>query len=250
MNTNLILDSLEVMKPTLKPDLNVNGRTYHYSIEQNSQEWHDLRRGKITASSAKVLLSKSKSATGKPLAGSIGNLSKGAVTYAKKKALERYDLNAGDGEDKFYSPLMQRGHEMEDEAILLFEKVINKPSWSTDYCGFVSIANFGCSPDRLVYDNESIVTGVEIKTALAEVQIERLLNRELLKSDHYAQVQFQMMVTGLDEWYLCSYSPTLTQTKDKLIIEEVKRDKDIISEMIDKMEEMELLIKEFINQLK
>ena len=51
---------------------------FHFDIEQNTDEWNEMRLGKITASAASCLL-----------VGKEDELSVGALTYALEKAAER-----------------------------------------------------------------------------------------------------------------------------------------------------------------
>ena len=236
------LDQMTSKNPNLKEDVIIGSRTFHYSIEQNTPEWDAIRHGKITASPSSVLLTDAFTKTGKPTAGSIGTLGKGAVSYAKKLALNRYDPNAGVGEDRYYGEDMERGHNDEEGAAIEFERITGL---KTESVGFVSMnKNLGVSPDSLIVDSDF---GIEMKSAKSSIHWDRILNPEAFKKEHFAQCQFSMMVTGRKKWFLTSYNPTFT--KDKLLIVEINRDEDIIQRFVSQIKEMERYISHLLQRM-
>jgi hypothetical protein len=66
---------------------------------------------------------------------------------------------------------------------------------------------------------------LEIKSAAAHIQVARLLDGEL-PSEHRAQVQGSLWVTGRDWWDFCSYCPKLP-----LFVKRVPRDIDYIAKL-------------------
>lgn len=240
------LEELEVFTPELKPDVidQKFNRVFHFSIAQNTEEWQRIRRGKVTASNAACLLVSTTTSTGKPTAGSEGPLGKGAVTYAKKIAMELLYQNAGFGEEKFYNDAMQRGHEHEHEAAMEFER---KTDLKTDYCGFISMSNrMGASPDRLVKDKK---IGLEMKSARADIHFDRLLDPESFIKQHYAQVQFNLLVSGYDRWALTSYNPTFSDD-EKLLITWVERDEVVISKLQEQVRNIHLYADKLMQSLR
>lgn len=119
-----------------------------YDIEQNTDEWYDLRVGKLTASSfAKVMANANKGIFGEP-----------AKKYAVEIALGQITGNrppAG-----YQNEHMQRGHEQEPIARDLYEKAL---SVEVKNGGFFTDGFIGCSPDGLVGDKGVI----EIKSVIA-----------------------------------------------------------------------------------
>ncbi len=241
--------------PTLSDNVIVdNTVTYHYSIAQNTPEWDAIRRGKITASPAKCLLVSSELKSGKASSGSVGSLAKGAVTYAEKIAKQRYSPNAGNNDFKFYSQDMERGHETENEAARLFEEITGLV---TTQVGFISRSlididnEIGCSPDRIIIDEESgiISCGVEMKSANSDIQFARLRDPILLADEHMAQVQFQMYITGARSWYLTSYNESFDKPSDRLIICKIHRKESTIERFHNQVVEMESHINDVIFDL-
>lgn len=85
--------------------------------------------------------------------------------------------------------------------------------------GFVKDGGKGCSPDSLIGEEG----GLEIKTALPHIQIERLkANR--LPPEHRWQVQGNIWICRRKWWDFCSYSPKLP-----LFIVRVERDDGFIA---------------------
>lgn len=96
---------------------------------------------------------------------------------------------------------MERGKEQEDEARDLYAMLAGV---DPQRVGFILNHGAGCSPDSLIGANG----GLEIKCALAHVQIERLTKAEL-PPEHKAQVQGNIWLAERDWWDFASYSPRL-----------------------------------------
>jgi len=259
MDTSLRLDQMVTNEPILTADRIVDQKyTYHFSIAQNTPEWDDIRKGKITASPAKCLLVSAELKSGKAAAGSVGRLAKGAVTYAAKIAKDRYSPNAVTNDFSYYSQDMERGHQTEDAAAALFTE---RTGIATHQVGFVSRhikqtgTSVGCSPDRIIIDQQStkIVSGLELKSANSDIHFARLMDPQLLVAEHMAQVQFQMFCSGAKTWYLTSYNASFDNPLDRLIICKIHRDQNTMQIFMDQTIEMESHICEVlfdVNHLK
>ncbi len=119
-----------------------------HDIEQNTDDWYDLRAGKLTGSSF-----------GKIMA----NFGKGFGDPAKKLAVniaaERIKGGPLQG-DNYSNSNMERGHEQEPIARMLYEEeTFNTVSNG----GFFEHEHVGCSPDGLV-KNDGVL---EIKSVIA-----------------------------------------------------------------------------------
>lgn len=172
--------------------------------EQNSDAWMQARSGLVTASRLKDLLAKGE---------------------GKLRARYLHDLAAeimrGYPEPETYSnPYMDRGHALEDDARqrFAFEHAVEPVK-----VGFIRRHDLraGCSPDSLIGDDG----GLEIKTALGHIQIERM-KRGTLPPEHVAQVQGSLWITGRQWWSFVSYSPDLP-----LFHVRVERDEAYIAEL-------------------
>jgi hypothetical protein len=84
----------------------------------------------------------------------------------------------------------------------------------------------GCSPDRLVVGKKK---GVEVKCVLTHVQVETILSGGY-PSEHKAQIQGGMWITGFEEWDFASYSPDMPKHR-RLYVYTVKRDEAYIKQL-------------------
>jgi hypothetical protein len=145
--------------------------------------------------------------------GKDGGKSLTRKTYMLKLAGE---ILTGEPMESYSNQHMERGKEQEAEARDMY-------AFTNDVdlhqVGFVRNGDKGCSPDSLIGD----AGGLEIKTALPHIQIERLLKGDL-PAEHRAQVQGNMWVTDRQWWDFVSYCPRLP-----LLIVRVPRDDGYIA---------------------
>src|SRR6185503_13190792 len=155
-----------------------------YDFEQGSAEWHQARCGVVTASRFKDVLAEGDG--------------KMRGKYLRELASETI---RGWVEDGYSNEHMARGQEQEDDArrAFAFEHAIEPIR-----VGFIRRGRVGCSPDSLIGEDG----GLEIKSALGHIQIDRL-QRGRLPPEHIAQVQGSLWVTGRKWWSFVSYSPDL-----------------------------------------
>ena len=190
-----------------------------FDIEQGSDEWFAMRKGKFTASTFKDLFA-----------------AKTTKAYEKVIYQVVFERLTGESPENFTNEWMERGKELESEAIekyeiMTFSKV--KPG------GFAELNEWvGCSPDGWVEDGL-----IEVKCPAFNTMINYLLDKKLPKI-YEKQVQGQLYVTGA-EWcdFMC-YHPKL-----KPLIIRIERDEVIISEIKAKLEESIEKAKSIIKQL-
>lgn len=151
--------------------------TYYPEVTQGSDEWHDIRRGVITASSMKLLLTptlkiahneKVRSHAWELLAQRITNYTEPQFIGDHMLRGQIDELTARDLYSKTYAPVTQMGF------------IIN------DQWGFV----IGCSPDGLVGDDGMI----ECKSRLQKFQVETIATMTM-DPDFMLQVQASLLVT-------------------------------------------------------
>jgi len=174
-----------------------------HECEQGSQEWLVRRMGLPTASEFSTVMA----------SGRGGGESKTRATYMRKLAGE---IITGELAESYTSPHMDRGKVMEDEARDMYALEYNADPVRV---GFVTNFNAGCSPDSLLGSNG----GLEIKTALPHIQIERL-EKDDLPPEHRAQVQGSMWICEREYWDFVSYWPRLP-----LLRVRVARDEEYIA---------------------
>ncbi|MBK7381656.1 MAG: YqaJ viral recombinase family protein [Ignavibacteriales bacterium] len=177
-----------------------------YDVEQNSDEWLSLRRGKFTASSFKDLFMK--------------ETTQGYQDAIYKVIFERL---TGESPESFTSDWMQRGHELEQEAREWYElETYNK----VHNGGFFEYNDWtGASPDGLVGNNGL----VEIKCPKYSTMIDYLLKKELPKI-YYYQVHGQLLVTDRKWCDFVAYHPALPK-----IILRIERDSNVDKEILVKL---------------
>ena len=183
--------------------------TYHFDIEQGTDEWHAARRGIITASTIGSLLTSS---------GKVAN-NDASRNQLFKLLAERL---TGQSEPNFYNDDMQRGHLLEPPARALYAKHFDP----VRECGFVTAqfdgAVIGYSPDGLVGDDGLI----EIKAPREKKHLKTLLSGEV-PADHVAQIQTGLAVTGRRWLDFISYAPGLP-----LFVQRCPRDEVVIAQLI------------------
>jgi putative phage-type endonuclease len=181
------------------------------TLEQGTSEWHEFRRGKISASKVPIIL--------------------GLSPYCSP--LQLYEEEMGLREPQATSPHMQRGLDVEDQVRDWFFKTYGIEVFP---CVLQSKENplFIASLDGINSINTCIV---EIKNNNKEYH--EMAKSGKLCAHHVAQVQFQMFVAGFfDCWYI-SYN----QGDYALVV--VKRDQAFIDEMIPKLLDFKRRLDEF-----
>lgn len=158
--------------------------------EQGTPEWFRARLGLLTASNFAIAMrAKGKGADGTSVqrADLINKLAGEIIT--------------GEPMETYGNVHMERGKEWEDEAREAYSFVHDA---SLTRVGFVRNGQKGASPDSLVGGDG----GLEIKTALAHIQIARLRVGKF-PPEHQAQVQGNMWVCERAWWDFVSYSRNL-----------------------------------------
>jgi predicted phage-related endonuclease len=174
--------------------------------DQNSPEWLAARMGIPTASKFATVMAKGE--------GKIRS------KYMRELAAEIY---TGEPNVSFSNGHMERGHEMEDIARKEYAFITGNDPVKV---GFIRNGLKGSSPDSLIGDNG----GLEIKTALPEIQIDRL-ERNRLPPEHVAQVQGNLWVSEREWWDFVSYWPKLP-----VLTVRVYRDEAYIKNMADEID--------------
>ena len=173
-----------------------------YDVEQNSEEWMQLRLGKFTASSFKQLFA-----------------AKSTLDYRKCINQVVYEILTGEQPESFSNQYMDRGHELEPIAREIYSmKTFN----DIDNGGFFELNKYvGCSPDGLIGENGLI----EIKCPSFNTMIEYLENKTLPNEYKY-QVHGQLFVTGRKYCDFMAFHPKL-----KPFILRIERDETICTQI-------------------
>ena len=193
--------------------------TYHFAIEQGTDEWHALRRGKITASAVSRLIT----ATGKP---ANNDTSRAQLLQLLAERI------TGQSDASFYNDDMARGHLLEPLARNLYAKHYSP----VVECGFITATlggvELGGSPYGLFGDDGLI----EIKSPRQKNHLKALLADEV-PAEYVPQVQLGLAVTGRSWCDFISYAPGLP-----LFVHRCRRDEGVIAQLIDASRVAELVL--------
>jgi hypothetical protein len=191
-----------------------------FDCEQGSEDWFACRAGIPTASKFATVMAKGEGKT--------------RSEYMRKLAGE---ILTGAPMSSYKNEQMERGNVMEDEARELYAFVHDA---EIKRVGFIKNGSKGASPDSLVGG----AGGLEIKTAEAHIQIERLiLNR--LPPEHKAQVQGNIWVAEREWWDFVSYWPKLP-----LLRVRVPRDDDYIKNLSDEIDRFNDELAALVNRIR
>jgi hypothetical protein len=187
---------------------------------QGSLDWFAARAGIPTASEFSTVMAKGEGKTRK--------------TYMLKLAGE---ILTGEPMSSYSNGDMERGKIMEDEARDLYAFMTdNEPR----RVGFIRNGNSGASPDSLIGEKG----GLEIKSALAHIQIERLI-ADKLPPEHKAQVFGCMWIAEREWWDFASYCPKLP-----LFVKRVHRDEAYIKIISDEVERFNADLHEMVDTIR
>lgn len=159
------------------------------NVEQGSQEWVQARLGIPTASRFDRIVTPT------------GQLSKSATDYMYELIAESI---IGQPCENGKSQFMERGTELEDEAVALYEFEKNINVKRVGFC-LTDDGLVGCSPDGLIGEDG----GLEIKSPAAKNQIGYVLNDQSFYPKYKPQVQGNLYVAEREWWDLLSFNPVL-----------------------------------------
>lgn len=174
-----------------------------HDLEQQSKEWFDIRKGKITCSKAQA----------------IGNNGKGLETYVNEIMSEHYSSQE---KEHFTNEHTERGNELESLAREMYElETGNKVS----QVGFIEYNDYiGGSPDGLISEDGLI----EIKCP-DDKNFFKILWDEKLPSEYVWQCQMLLLITERKWIDLAFYNPNFKkslliyrQTPDEEKFEQLK----------------------------
>jgi len=193
-----------------------------HNIEQQSPEWFEIRKAKLSASHAQA----------------IGTAGKGLETYVYKLMSEYFSS----GEIEHYSNKhTERGNELEDQARCLYEL---KTCKKVEEVGFIELDEYvGCSPDGLIGEEG----GIEIK-CFDDTKHFRLVNgKDKVEKKHIWQIQMNLLITGRKWWSFVAYNPNFEKS---LYIEKIEPDEEMQQKLKEGIEKGKKLIQEICKKYK
>jgi putative phage-type endonuclease len=180
-------------------------------IEQGTLEWHELRRGKVTASRVADILAKTKTGP-----------SASRQNYLIELALQRTTKTI---EPSYTNAAMEWGTATEPQARVAYEVATNNFVDQVAFVDHPTIKWFGCSPDGLVGKDGLL----EIKCPNSATHWEYFKAKEPPKK-YFIQMQAQMAVTGAKWCDFVSFDPRMPE-RSQLLVVKVPRDPEFISQM-------------------
>ncbi len=173
-----------------------------HNIKQQTPEWFELKLLKLSASHATA----------------IGNCGKGLDTYCKTLVKDFVKFKRGIEKENYTNKDIDRGNELEPIARSSYEF---ETGLTVKEVGFIQFSDYvGCSPDGLIYDNDKIIGGIEIKALNDDNHLSLLMDFKP-DSGHIWQCQMSMLITGAEWWDYCPYNPNYNKS---LIIHRVYPD--------------------------
>ena len=173
-----------------------------HDVQQNTDAWHELRLGKATASRFACFMANDGKAFGEP-----------AKDYALRIALER--VTGRRAEFSFTNDDMERGHEQEPVARMLYEE---DRFVDVSNGGFFDCGDYGDSPDGLIGTDGVL----EIKCVVAKVHY-ATLRRGSFDPAYRWQLVGHLDCTGRQWVDFASYCADFPES-EQLIVYRVTRD--------------------------
>lgn len=158
---------------------------------QRSPEWHAARLGIPTASEFGKIITPG------------GEPSKQAETLLYRCVGE---WATGVPEEGYRNHWMERGAEMEEEALAFFQLQTDQVMRPTGFVYKDERRLTGCSPDGLLMPDYKVKAGLEMKCPSPGVHVRYLLQGEV-PTEYKPQIQGSMWITDADHWYFLSYHP-------------------------------------------
>lgn len=191
-------------------------------MDQRTEEWHEARLGKVTASRLADVLATIK--TGEAAA---------RANYRIELVAERLTGLRSPG---FTSTAMQWGIDYERAAVAAYELETGRIVSDVGFVVHPEIADSGASPDGLVGDDGLI----EIKCPETKTHVHTLLHKKV-PAQYMTQIQWQMACTGRSWVDFVSFDPRLPEHLMLAIIK-VERDQSLI-------EQYENEVKKFLDEV-
>lgn len=181
------------------------------TVEQRSEEWHEARLGKVTASRVADMMARTKSGP-----------SASRKNYRAELVLERL---TGQRQGGHNSAAMQWGTDVEPQARAAYEFLTDRAVVETGFVVHPRIADLGASPDGLVGDDGLL----EIKCPIPATHLE-IIETGAIPDKYIKQMQTQMACTGRAWCDFVSFDPRFP-AEHQIWMHRVQRDDALIAEI-------------------
>lgn len=172
-----------------------------HNLQQGSEEWFAVRSDKATASHGQA----------------IATAGKGLETYITELMASHYSSAE---KEHYTNKDIERGIELEDEAIAIYELETGNKCLKEGFCEFNNY--IGCSVDRLVNENGL----AEVKCPSDKVYFKYMLDGKI-DTKYLWQMKMQMLVRGKEWNDYVVYNPNFTPSIiiERVYLDDVSRDK-------------------------
>lgn len=165
------------------------------NIEQGSDAWHHIRKGKITGTTLKAIMGTAKAREG---------------AYYEIIA-ER--LTVGVEDETSYENPMDRGTRLEPEAVAMFEFLTGKETQVVGFCEHDDNEFIANSPDRLIGETQAL----EIKCPLGKAYVKAWLTNKVPEEYEEQTIQYFVLNDKLETLYFALYNPNIPVHKMHII---------------------------------
>lgn len=163
---------------------------------------------------------------------------RGAITYARQLARDILGIE----KEEFDSKDIDRGNDLEDEAIEFFEGLFFTSGERPEFIVHPEIEHFGGTPDWKCDE-----FGIDIKCPNQKNHHDNLVEGvQLSKYEH--QFQSYMAITGLDRWGLASYNKAFPDNT-KMAIAWMERDQAYIDKLLDRVQKFWPVVEDELQKL-
>jgi len=201
-----------------------------HTVEQRSESWFELRtKYPLTASKAQA----------------ISSGGAGLKTLCWDKMAEKYSSIQ---EERYSNPAMQRGIDLESEAILIYELQTSNTAKTVGFVTNEKISKIGgVSPDSLVNDDGLVEVKCfnNVKHFKAIVSFKKTGTFEI-ESQYMWQMQMQLLFTERKWNDYAIYNPNFN---DSLLVQRVYPDKVMQDKIIEGLKLGEIIIKDIEKNL-
>lgn len=160
----------------------------HTNVSQGTEEWHHLRKGKVTGTTLKSIMGTPK---------------------ARQEAI--YEILAERltvGTDSEYENAMDRGTRLEPEAIAEFELQTGKQVYSIGMCSDEDEPNIAQSPDGYILNTDD-TEAVEIKCMGGKNHVKMWLTNKVPDEYEWQVVQYFITNQKLKTVWFVGYNPDI-----------------------------------------